>query len=221
MDSSLGPERAKALPAFHAFLGADNTGRFSRIGKATWLQVYLKADGEVVKALQMLSDATEDTDDLLSTLATFVSAAYSPKGIQIASIPELRWHLFCKHMAESDKLPPTPGALKQHILRVQIQATVLGQASVAQQFLDSLKHGFYKDTTGQVKPVTTEVLPAPRPSLRCASAERLFYSSISCRSNNLSCTDLCQCGSQCQNDGTLGMTYCWPVTVMMMSDSTS
>jgi len=27
-------ERAKALPAFHAFTGADNTGRFSRIGKA-------------------------------------------------------------------------------------------------------------------------------------------------------------------------------------------
>ena len=148
--TALGPERAKALPAFHAFSGADNTGRFSRIGKATWLQVYLKADGEVVTAFQMLSDATEVTDDLLSALATFISAAYSPKGIQIASIPELRWHLFCKHMAESDKLPPTPGALKQHILRVQIQATVWGQASVAQQqFLDPLKHGFYRDTTGQ------------------------------------------------------------------------
>ena len=65
-------------------------------------------------------------------LATFVSAAYVPEGIQIASIPELRWHLFCKHMAESDKLPPTPGALKQHILRVQLQATVWGQTSVAQ-----------------------------------------------------------------------------------------
>ena len=33
---SLGPDRAKALPAFHAFTGADNTGRFSRIGKSTW-----------------------------------------------------------------------------------------------------------------------------------------------------------------------------------------
>ena len=50
---ALGPERAKALSALHAFSGADNTGRFSRIGKATWLHVYLKVDGEVVKALQM------------------------------------------------------------------------------------------------------------------------------------------------------------------------
>ena len=28
-------ERAKTLPAFHAFTGVDNTGRFSCIGKAT------------------------------------------------------------------------------------------------------------------------------------------------------------------------------------------
>ena len=35
---ALGKERAMALSAFHAFTGADNTGRFSRIGKSTWLQ---------------------------------------------------------------------------------------------------------------------------------------------------------------------------------------
>ncbi|KAK5911790.1 hypothetical protein CesoFtcFv8_001726 [Champsocephalus esox] len=45
---ALGKERAKALPAFHAFTGADNTGRFSRIGKATWLQIYLKADEDIL-----------------------------------------------------------------------------------------------------------------------------------------------------------------------------
>jgi len=42
--TAIGAERAKALPAFHAFTGADNTGRFSRINKATWLQVYMKAE---------------------------------------------------------------------------------------------------------------------------------------------------------------------------------
>jgi len=31
----IGAERVKALPAFHALTGADNTGRFSCIGKAT------------------------------------------------------------------------------------------------------------------------------------------------------------------------------------------
>ena len=87
---ALGKERAKALPAFHAFTGADNTGRFSRIGKATWLQDYLKADKDVIKALQMLLDEAEVTEGMLSTLASFVCAAYSPKGINIKTVPQLR-----------------------------------------------------------------------------------------------------------------------------------
>jgi len=59
---AIGAERAKALPAFHAFTGADNTERFSRIGKATWLQVYMKADRDVISSLHMLSTETEVTE---------------------------------------------------------------------------------------------------------------------------------------------------------------
>jgi hypothetical protein len=70
--TALGADRAKALQPFHAFTGADNTGRFSRIGKATWLHNYLKADHPIITALHMLSQADEVTDDLLSALATFV-----------------------------------------------------------------------------------------------------------------------------------------------------
>ena len=131
--AALGADRAKGLPAFHAFTGADNTGRFSRIGKTTWLNTYLETDNDVINALKKLSITSEVTEELLSTLARFVCAAYSPKGIHIESVPELRWHLFCKYMAESDKLPPTHGALKQHVLRVYIQARVWGQAAIANQ----------------------------------------------------------------------------------------
>ncbi|CAL8275608.1 unnamed protein product [Arctogadus glacialis] len=69
------------------------------------LQVYMKAD--VISSLQMLSTEEEVTETMLATLASFICAAYSPKGIYIETISELRWHLFCKHIAESDQLPPT------------------------------------------------------------------------------------------------------------------
>src|SRR6218665_85228 len=121
---AIGPERAKAFPAFHAFTGADNTGRFSRIVKATWLQVYMKADRDVISSLQMLSTEAEVTQTMLANLANFVCEAYSAKSININTISKLRWYLCCKHMAESDKLPPTLGALRQHVLRVHIQARV-------------------------------------------------------------------------------------------------
>src|SRR6218665_1990050 len=95
---AIGSERAKAFPAFHAFTGADNTGRLSRIGKATWFQVYMKADRDVISFLQMLSTEAEVTQTMLANLARFLCAAYSPKGININTISELRWYLFCKHM---------------------------------------------------------------------------------------------------------------------------
>ena len=202
---AIGSERAKALPAFHAFTGADNTGRFSRIGKATWLQVYMNADKDVISSLQMLSTEEEVTETMLATLASFVCAAYSPKGIYIKSISELRWHLFCKHMAESNKLPPTLGALRQHVLRVHIQARVWGQASIALQDsqMDPLQNGYHKESDGQLKPTMTDALPAPKAIIEmvsCQCKRDCSSARCSCRKNNLSCTDLCQCGSACQND---------------------
>ena len=62
--TALGPEKAKALPAFHAFSGADNTGRFARIGKTTWSNLFLESDG-VIRALCMLCDDTDVTEDFL------------------------------------------------------------------------------------------------------------------------------------------------------------
>ena len=73
----IGAERAKALPAFHAFTGADNTGRFSRISKATWLQVYMKAERDVISSLQMLSTEAE-VRETLATLARFCLLYTSP-----------------------------------------------------------------------------------------------------------------------------------------------
>ena len=128
--AALGPDRAKALPGLHAFSGADNTGRFARIGKPTWFKLFMEAEDDVIESLCMLCDHVDMSEDLQLTLAQFVCSAYRPKGIQLSSIPELRWHLFCKYIAESEKLPPTLGALKQHILRARVQARVWGQAAV-------------------------------------------------------------------------------------------
>src|SRR6218665_3940320 len=96
------------------------------------MQEHMKADRNVISSLQMLSTEAEVTDTPLANLASFVCAAYSPKGIYIYTISELRWYLFCKHIAKSDKLPFTLGALRQHVLRVHIQtaqARVCGPVS--------------------------------------------------------------------------------------------
>lgn len=50
----------------------------------------MKVDNDGVKALRTLSTTSKVTGELLSTLAKFTCAAYSPKGIHIKTITELR-----------------------------------------------------------------------------------------------------------------------------------
>jgi len=78
--AALGPERAKALPGLHAFSGADNIGRFARIGKPTWFKLFMEAKDDVIEALWTLSDEVDVSEDLQLTLAQFVCTAYLPKG---------------------------------------------------------------------------------------------------------------------------------------------
>jgi len=115
----------------------------------------MKADRDVISFLHMLSTEEEVTETVLATLASFLCVAYSPK-----IISRLRWHLFYKHMAESDKLPLTLGALRQHVLRVHIQARVWGQAFTALQDLqlDRVQNGYYKETDAELKPTVTDYL---------------------------------------------------------------
>jgi len=120
--------------------------KFSGISKTQWFQQYTKAEVDVPRAhikLPMEGDLTQKVKD---ELTKFVCSKYCPKGVRITSIPDLRWHLFCKQVARSDKLP-TLGALEEHIKCVRLQSRVWCQATVIQQQpFYPLKFGYYKDT---------------------------------------------------------------------------
>ena len=119
-------------------------------------------------------------------------------GVEIGNIPELRWYLFCKHRAESDRLPPILGSLKQHILRVHLQAQIWGQPKAAtQSFLNPHQNRFYKDNNGLIKPKTTTMSPAPDATIemvRCQCKTNCTTKRCSCLASDLACTDLCICG---------------------------
>ena len=53
----LGTENTKALPAFHAFSGSDNIGKFARIDKSTWFQIFLEASDDVINAFGITGEA--------------------------------------------------------------------------------------------------------------------------------------------------------------------
>jgi hypothetical protein len=117
-------------------------------------------------------DLTQEDKDIL---VSFVCSAYCPKGIHIQSIPDLRWHLFCKHLAESNKLPPTIGALEEHIECVQVQSRVWCQATVMwQELFNPFEHGYYQNNNSQILPITTKVLTPDHKKIFEGSSEKIM-----------------------------------------------
>ncbi len=201
---ALGKEKAQALPIFHAFTGADNVGKFSGIGKTKWFQRYIKADMDLPRAVIKLPVEGYLAQEVKNKLEEFVCLRYCPKGVCIKSIPDLRWYMFCKQLAESNTLPPTLGALEEHIQRVRLQCREWCQATMTQQQpFEPVYFGYYKDTGGQMLPITTNVLPAPQPIIemvKCQCKTNCSTQRCSCRKSNLQCAELCSWDTEYTNN---------------------
>lgn len=70
--SDLDRDWAQSWPWFHIFTSANDTERFSGIGKQTWIQCFVKADDKIINALRELLLATE------LTLAILMIFEYMP-----------------------------------------------------------------------------------------------------------------------------------------------
>lgn len=120
---SLGAAKVAALPAFHALSGAENTGSFSGKGKLACWKVFDKGDRNIVDALTSLGTTELPGEDTMKGIEKFVCQLYQPK-TGISEVKELRWSLFKKKQAQSERLPPTQAALHQAILRAHYQTMV-------------------------------------------------------------------------------------------------
>ena len=84
----------------------------------------MKVHRDIISALMKLTNESDLTQEGKDALASFVCLLYCPKGIHITNIPDRRWHLFCKHLAESSKLPPTVADPDEYIEHVRVQNRV-------------------------------------------------------------------------------------------------
>ena len=113
---ALGPARTAALPGFHAWSGADITGSFACKGKLGCWKAFLEADEDSVTALANLGTTVQPTSSTIAAIEKLVCQLYQPK-MHISRVKDMRWFLFRKKQAQSEKLPPTQAALKEAILR--------------------------------------------------------------------------------------------------------
>ena len=77
------------------------SGVSNRQNKTKWFQQCIKVDHKIISALIKLTKEGDVTQAVKDTLARFVCSLYFPKGIHMTNMPDLRWPLFYKYLAES------------------------------------------------------------------------------------------------------------------------
>ena len=115
---------------------------------------------------------------------------------------KVRWFLFRKKQAESDRLPPTRAALHQAILHAHFQLMVWNKYTEPNPVLSSPSdYGWAMENAD----VMTTLPPAPKAVIelvRCwCSKGRCSTNRCQCRRAGLLCTDRCSCpdDSECEN----------------------
>lgn len=204
---ALGSKRTAALPAFHAFSGADNTGSFAGKAKLSCWKAFAEAQDNVLSALESLGTCDRPADETFTSLEKFVCQIYLPN-TPISQLKDLRWLFFKKKQAESERLPPTSDALAEAILRTHYQLLVWNKDRIANPSLPSPEGYGWKLEGNEWKPVMTKQLPAPHAVIhlvKCGCKKSDCSTGLcSCRSANLNCTDLCGCSEsevECENTG--------------------
>ena len=126
---TLGRSRLAALPGLHAVSGADVTGSFANKGKLTWWKMFKDTNEATIDALSKLGTRGLPTADTMAAIEKLVCRLYVPN-TPIKTVSELRWSLFRKKQAQSDKFPPTQAAPCEAIMRTNYQALIWSLNSV-------------------------------------------------------------------------------------------
>ena len=153
--AAIGPQKALALPMFHALTGCDTVSAFTGHGKKTaW--VTWSSFPELTEALLTLSFTPPSIpEETMRVVERFVILMYD-KTSRCSDIDKARRKLFAKRL-KAEQIPPTLDALEQFLRRAVYQGGyVWAQALLAQPVLPSpTEWGWTKDDDGVYVPKWT------------------------------------------------------------------
>ena len=135
------------------------TGSFAGKGKHAFWNAFQDSSEGILTALINLGTTNELQDDTAASLEQFICTVYQPQ-TQIVLVKKLRWWLFKKKQAKSERLPPSPDALRQANLRAQ-HLTIIWNLDTVPQPVIPLPNYVRKQEDVGWTPVMTTQLPAP------------------------------------------------------------
>ena len=195
--TALGPDKSRSLPIFHAYMGCDTVSSFGTKGKKLAWETWKVFEEATPTFLALSSGPADITDDNVAVLERFTILLYG-RTSDLTKIDEARKELFTKKWGVMDAIPPTRGALVQHIKRAVYQGEhCWGQATAVAQKLPS------PNDWGWAEPPNWKTLWTTLPEASTSSRELISCGCKKgcrgrCKSNKaaLKCTALCQCSGQ-------------------------
>ena len=122
MRGKLSDKLCNVLPQIHSLTGCDSTSGFFGKGKKKLYSLVKTNEEYLDKIASSLGQTfTPDIPKTVAAIKPLICQLYS---ITSNSINEARYKLFCCNASNERQLPPTKDALKQHLLRVNYQATI-------------------------------------------------------------------------------------------------
>lgn len=189
-----------ALPFFHSVTGCDTVSAFHGRGKKTAWETWNVYD-EATEAFLALSQAPQlIEEDTFKILERFVVILYDRTSDEI-SVDSCRKHLFTSKGRSIEGIPPTQGALVQHIRRAAYQAGhIWGQSIIpSPEEVSPSEWGWKKDSTGDWQPLWSLLPEANKfcqELLKCGCTVQC-QGNCKCLKNGLKCTAFCKCLGKC------------------------
>jgi hypothetical protein len=138
----------------------DTTGGFIGKRKLSCWQTFNKSSEEVVIAFSSLGVTQKLGVEAERTIETFVCQLYNP-GTSVVDFGDFMWKLFTKEQLETQKIPPTQGALHEAIARAHYQTMVWFQTDLAHPQLPSPTQHGWKEDGDRLVPISKGEPPGP------------------------------------------------------------
>ncbi|XP_065193404.1 uncharacterized protein LOC135825157 [Sycon ciliatum] len=199
LSAKLGPAASEALIGLHAFTGCDSVSAFSGKGKKAALEL-IKKDCAQAEAMAELGKSFNVDERLQGLCEVFLARLYGCASL--SNINDVRFELLRNNSSTPQNMPPSRDALRKHVLRANYQAVVWRLALQPSPEIPSPDgNGWRVSDQGGLSIVWMEQQAAPQDILKLVSCKCQTGCSTrrcSCRSQTLSCTDICQCKG-CKN----------------------
>ena len=137
MCSTMSSAKAKALPAFHALTGSDNTSFFSGTGKKSSYAKWSTRPELTTMLCHLMDKPVSPSSDDIAVIESFVISLYSVS-CTLTDVNQTRQQIIAQSFRTLEYLPPTKAALLEHVKRrTHQEGYVWGQSIIAKQVLSS------------------------------------------------------------------------------------